>query len=145
MRVIRPPKQTPFSLPDKNSIISFKNSPMLNALSVIPSLDGTVEKKSHVMNDILLSLVWNNPIFEDIPEMGSSSNGTTTSQNEGLQGDDLDAVDETSLECGSIPLMHPASPEMLVIPSQELHARNASSLYKAAIYSNLRRDLFLKK
>ncbi len=145
LRAIRPPRQEGFTLPDRKIIESMKQASLSMEFNEIPSLkDSNDAKKMSAIDDILLSLAWNNPELADIPVLEASNDdhsrkkSSITQQNHVIA--DTNAV--TSVEQFLKPSI---TMDSLVSPSTDEQMRNAHSLYKIAISSSLRKSITLTR
>ena len=145
LRAIRPPRQENFTLPDRNAIIGVKHASIANEFKEIPALkDHGDVKKMTVIDDVLLSLAWNNPALADIPVLEASNDNHSKNKNGIAKQEPViaDASAVTSVE----QFLKPAiSLDSLVSPSIDEQMRNAHSLYKIAISTSLRKSMNLTR
>jgi hypothetical protein len=145
LRAIRPPRQDGITLPDRKAIEGFKQVSLAQEIKDVPSLkEANDVKKLSAIDDILLSLAWNNPVLSDIPVLGASSdshskNKTIISKQDAMVAD---ANASKSIEQFLKPSI---SLDSLVSPSADEQMRNANSLYKIAISQNLRKSVTLSR
>nr|MDO8112715.1 hypothetical protein [Candidatus Sigynarchaeota archaeon] len=143
LKAIRSPKQDHFTLPDRKEIESAKHISLSQHFKEIPALKESSDVKgTSVIDDILLSLVWNNPVLSDIPVLGAS----TVDQPKGKKDAASRAavVEEVNASNAVEQFLKPqVSLESLVSPSSDESLRNARSLYKIAISKTLRNTVNL--
>jgi TusA-related sulfurtransferase len=138
-KAIRPAKQAgPAILPDRESFDAAKKPDILTALKDVPSIEDhqTVTHELTITDNILLSLVWNNPALSDVPILDASLP-------EMHAGNVVEViVNDAGSEMSMKSFLNPNTEESaLVNPSEEAQLRNASSLYRMAISSSLAKSL----
>ncbi|MEX2754970.1 MAG: hypothetical protein Q6365_006220 [Candidatus Sigynarchaeota archaeon] len=140
-RAIRPPKRDNIVLPDRQTIETFTHVSLARHAKDIPALaDPTGVKTMSVIDEIMLSLAWNNPALSDIPVLGAS----TTQQAHEHQDNPREAAIEQNAATAIVDnFLAPPSLEAMVSPSLDEHMRNARSLYKMAISKSLRKSITL--
>ena len=145
LKAIRPPRQEGFSLPDRKAIEGIKQASLAQEFKDIPSLKESDDvKKMSVIDDILLSLAWNNPVLADIPVLTASNDGHSKNKRDVTKQDPVvaDANAITSVEQFLKPSIEMDS---LVSPSPDEQLRNAHSLYKIALSAGLRKSVTLTR
>ena len=144
LKVIRDPKEDLHKpLPSKKEIQNYKNSPLFKVLDSIPSLNGKdAGKNTSITDDIILSMIWNNPVFSDLPVIGASVAEEQSMTYEPYDKDD----DEESLPDAADFLidqfLRPRTSNSMEA-SKEARMRSINSLCKAAINRNLSRNIKL--
>ena len=134
----RPARRAP-ALPARDTVTAYHESPLLAAFAAIPGLDAPGgEVRLSPIDEILLSLSWNHPELRDVPVLGASVQHAPRAGEK-----QRDASFETRDAPGEVDqFLHQASSmDAMVMPSEENHARNVSSLYRAAIGAGLRKSL----
>lgn len=145
LKAIRPPRQENFSLPDRKAIEGFKQASLAQEFKAIPSLKESGDaKKMSVIDDILLSLAWNNPMLSDIPVL-TANNDSQSKNKSGVAKQDPVVADASAGNSVEQFLKPAIAPDSLVSPSPDEQFRNVHSLYKIAISSSLRKSVSLKK
>lgn len=141
-KAIRPPKQEKFVLPDKSTFQATNRVSLAQHAKEIPTFaDPAAAKPISVIDEIMLSLAWNNPALADIPVLGAS----TVEQPHDHDADPRKVSIEQGDAASSSVDMFLAAPslEAMVSPSMDEHLRNARSLYKMAISKSLRKSISL--
>lgn len=138
-RPTRPPRQGAPALPPRQKIAEYHDSPLLAAFTAMPGLGARgPDARLNPIDEILLSLAWNQPGLDEVPVLGASvgtvpGSGDARGRREATVEQQGPAVDQF--------LHQGASIEAMVMPSEEAHARNLSSLYKAAVHAGLRKSM----
>ncbi|MBN2150911.1 MAG: hypothetical protein JW839_05685 [Candidatus Lokiarchaeota archaeon] len=140
-KAIRPPRRENVVLPDRRSFETSSHVSLGDHTKEIPALaEPTGAKAISVIDEIMLSLAWNNPALSDVPVLGASTAG----QSQGMQDSPGEAAIEQSAAAGIVDnFLTPPSLEAMVSPSLDEHLRNARSLYKMAISKSLRKSITL--
>ncbi|HME54952.1 MAG TPA: hypothetical protein VKM55_22290 [Candidatus Lokiarchaeia archaeon] len=145
LRAIRPQRQDGFALPDRKVIEGFKQASLAQEFKDIPSLNELGDaKKISAIDDILLSLAWNNPGLSDIPVLTASNEGHAKNRS-GVTKQDPVVADASAVTSVEQFLKPDIALDSLVSPSADEQLRNAHSLYKIAISSSLRKSFTLKR
>ena len=145
LKVLRDPKEDKITpLPNKNDILAYKKSPLFKLLDSIPSVNGEKHvRDTSITDDIILSMVWNNPVFSDLPVIGAS-----VAEEQSMT---YEPYDETEEDDDSLPdaadflidqFLRPRTSNSME-PSREARMRSIGSLCKAAINKNLSRNIEL--
>ncbi|NMC07085.1 MAG: hypothetical protein GYA24_17850 [Candidatus Lokiarchaeota archaeon] len=147
-KAIRPPKQDNFVLPDKSTFQATTRVSLVQHVKDIPALadpSPVTARPVSIIDEIMLSLAWNNPALSDIPVLGAS----TAEQPREHDASMATGTREVSIEQGDASsssidsFLAPPSLEAMVSPSMDEHMRNARSLYKMAISKSLRKSISL--
>ncbi len=140
-RAIRPPKHENIVLPDRNSFEIANRVSLMQHAKEIPALaDPAGVKPMSVIDEIMLSLTWNNPDLADIPVLGASTAEQTREKQESPREV---AIEQNAATASVDNFLMPPSLEAMVSPSMDEHLRNARSLYKMAISKSLRKSITL--
>jgi hypothetical protein len=140
-KAIRPPKHENFVLPDRKAFETTNHVSLEQHAKEIPSLaDPASVKKVSVIDEIMLSLAWNNPALADIPVLGASTVDQPCEKHESAREV---AIEQNAATSSVDNFLMPPSLEAMVSPSLDEHLRNARSLYKMAISQSLRKSISL--
>ncbi|MFX0101186.1 MAG: hypothetical protein ACFFCS_16545 [Candidatus Hodarchaeota archaeon] len=144
LKIIKDPKKDLISpLPSKNEIMAYKKSPLFKLLDTIPTLNGENSvKNTSITDDLILSMVWNNPVFSDLPVIGASVAEEQSITYEPLDEDEEDAGLPDAADFLIDQFLRPKSSNSME-QSKEARMRSINSLCKAAINRNLSRTLKL--
>ncbi len=142
-RAIRPPKHENIVLPDRKAFEINSRVSLAQHAKEIPALADTANvKPMSVIDEIMLSLTWNNPALADVPVLGAS----TAEQPREKQESPREAAIEQNAATASVDTFLAApSLDAMVSPSMDEHLRNARSLYKMAISKSLRNSITLSR
>ncbi len=140
-RAIRPPKRDNFVLPDRKSFEISSHVSLAQHATEVPALaDPAGVKAISVIDEIMLSLTWNNPALSDVPVLGAS---TAQQPREKQESPREAAIEQNAATAIVDTFLAPPSLEAMVSPSLDGHMRNARSLYKVAISKSLRKSITL--
>ena len=122
-------------------IIAYKKSPLFKVLDSIPSMNGEESMKdTSITDDIIMSMMWNNPIFSDLPVIGASVAEEQSVTYEPYEEDEDEAALPDAADFLIDQFLRPRTSNSME-PSKEAKMRSINSLCKAAINRNLSRNL----
>nr|MDO8083888.1 hypothetical protein [Candidatus Sigynarchaeum springense] len=138
-RAMRPPKPDNIVLPDRQAFETLNHVSLARHAKEIPALaDPSGVKAMSVIDEIILSLAWNNAALSDIPVLGAS---TAQQAQEKQESQSEVAIEQNAAIAIVDNFLSPPSLESMVSTSLDEHLRNARSLYKMAISKSISQEL----